>query len=138
MEVIGLSGERDVLLDVRLSSSSSLGLTNRRSNRMGNTSASSRTATAAKEACSAHRLAHDTRAANGRKPDQQPEDRQLVHIRVACPHHDAIVAIQQEIAVQPIRPRFHGEEDAEQSGAMGDRRLGYPPAVASEFDVATQ
>ena len=59
-----------------------------------------------------------------------------MHIRVAGTHHDAIVAIQQEIAVQRIRPRFHGEEDAEQSGARRSPS-GIPPTLAVEFDVAT-
>ena len=58
-----------------------------------------------------------------RKPDQQPEDGQCnMDIGVARPYHHAIVAVQQQKAVETIRPGFHREKEPQQSGAMGDGR----------------
>ena len=65
-----------------------------------------------------------TRSLQSAKGRSAPEDRQLdVHAGVAGADHDAVVVIQQQKAVQPIRARLHGEEDAEQSRAMPDRGL---------------
>ena len=46
-----------------------------------------------------------------RRPDQQPEDGQCnMCIGVARPYHHPIVAVQQQKAVETIKPGFHSEK----------------------------
>ena len=63
---------------------------------------------------------------NGRddgKDDQQPERRQLdMNIGVAGADDDAVVVVEQEVAVQGVSPGFDREKEAEQRGAMSDCR----------------
>ena len=69
--------------------------------------------------------------------DEQPERRQLdMDVGVAGADHDAVVVIEQEVAVQRISPRLHQEEEADERRAVGDRRGGEAPARRIEADVA--
>ena len=57
----------------------------------------------------------------GGKADEQPENRQLdMDIGVACPDHDAVVVVEQEVAVQRVGPGLHREIEPQQRGAMRD------------------
>ena len=69
---------------------------------------------------------HVGEGANGRndgKDDEQPERRQLdMNIGVASADDNAVVVVEQEVAIQSVSPGLDREKEAEQRGAMGDCR----------------
>ena len=74
---------------------------------------------------------------DGGKADEQPENGQLnMDIGVACPNHDAVVVVEQEVAVQRIGPGPDCEIEPQQRGAMCDGRGRYMPGPTVEIDFA--
>ena len=54
-------------------------------------------------------------------PSEQQEHRQPdMDIGVAGADHDAVVVVQQQVAVQHVGPRLHREPETQQRRAMGD------------------
>ena len=68
-----------------------------------------------------HMLAQDAIAATEARHDEHPEHRKLdIDVRIGCPHDHAIVAVKEEIAVEPVGPGLDSEEKTQQRGAVGD------------------
>src|SRR5258708_12347482 len=59
-----------------------------------------------------------------------------MYIGVACAHNYAVVAVEQQIAVEAIGPSLHREEKADQRGAMSNHRRRHRSAMNDVFDVA--
>ena len=59
-----------------------------------------------------------------------------MYIGVACADDDAVVAVQQQIAVKTIGPGLHCEEKTGQRRAVGNRCRRHRSAVDVVFDVA--
>src|SRR4029453_17101052 len=59
-----------------------------------------------------------------------------MHIGVTRADDDAVVAIEQQITVENVRPGLHDEEESEQRRAMRDSCLRHPSALNVVFYVA--
>src|SRR5882672_6687259 len=59
-----------------------------------------------------------------------------MYIGVACAHNYAVVAVEQQIAVEAIGPSLHREEKADQRGAMSNHCRRYRSVVNVVFDLA--
>jgi hypothetical protein len=76
---------------------------------------------------------------NDGEADQQPEYRQFdMDVGVAGPDHDAVVVVEQQVAVQHIRQRLHREIGAKQRRAVGEYRRREPPRLAVQIDLSVQ
>ena len=81
-------------------------------------------------------LANEAMAAAAASADEQPQDRQLdMEVGVAGADHDAVIVVEQQIAVEHVGPRLQREEETEQRRAVGDA-AGETPAAAVEIDLA--
>src|SRR5882724_9201236 len=58
-----------------------------------------------------------------------------MYIGVACAHNYAVVAVEQQIAVEAIGPSLHREEKADQRGAMSNHRRRHRSVMNVVFDV---
>ena len=84
-------------------------------------------------------LAKATMAPTAARTDEQPKRRQFdMNVGVSCADDDAVVVVEQEVAVQSVGPRLDHEEKAEQRGGMGDRRGRSAPGRRIEADVAVE
>jgi hypothetical protein len=61
-----------------------------------------------------------------------------MNVGVACAHDDAVVAVEQEVAVQSVSPGLDREEGAEQRGAVGDGCGRDAPGLRIQLDVAVR
>src|SRR5215471_6538436 len=59
-----------------------------------------------------------------------------MNVGVARADHHPVVTVQQQIAVETVRPGLHGEEKAEQHRAVSDHCRQYRPALAVVLDTA--
>jgi hypothetical protein len=76
-------------------------------------------------------------AAGGGNKDQQQENRQRnVNIGVACPDDDAVVVVEQQIAVQRIGPRPYRKKETEKSRAVGNGGGRNVPGPAVQMNSA--
>ena len=57
-------------------------------------------------------------------------------IGIAGTHHHAVIAVEQQIAVETVGPGLHRKEQAEQHRAMGDRGWRDRSALGVIFDIA--
>ena len=73
------------------------------------------------------------------QPDEQPQHRQPdMEIGVAGADDDAVVAVEQQVAVEAVGPGLHREVEAEQRRGMGEHAARQPPRPLVELDVAVR
>ena len=130
MEIVGLLGEVDVALDVGLLQLQLVGFDEHDLKQRGEHHSQHQGAAKDQHRPGYRKLpgadpqiGPTGKGCDDRKPDQQPEDGQCnMGIGVARPYHHAIVAVQQQIAVETIGPGLHREKEPQQRRAMGDGR----------------
>src|SRR3954470_21527402 len=59
-------------------------------------------------------------------------------VGVARPHHDPVVAVEQEEAVETIGPGHHDEEQTQEDGTVGYGCGRYPLPSLGELDVTVR